>query len=252
MREFLSSVINPLPILYLLVAAGMILLTFRHKKAGRISLAIAGIWLFIISSSFLPRILVRSLEGKYSQLSDSVIKTIQTPCDIIVLGAGCYDENGLSPNNQLTTIGLSRLAEGIRIRKFIPGSRLILSGFNIRSGISEALLLYRTALFLGTDSSAMAIQTEPYNTRMEAEEYVRNFGRNNNLIVVTSAVHMPRAMMLFRAAGTDPVAAPANRLLYNVSSRSLISWFPTSDNIEMLESYIHELAGIIWGRIGGK
>ena len=67
---------------------------------------------------------------------------------------------------------------------------------------------------MGIDSASMVIQSLPSNTRMEAEEYVKNFGTENKLIVVTSANHMPRAIMLFHKVGIDAIAAPANACMY--------------------------------------
>jgi uncharacterized SAM-binding protein YcdF (DUF218 family) len=133
----------------------------------------------------------------------------------------------------------------------IHGSRLVLSGSKGGSKLPQALILYRTALMLGIDSSGMAMQTEPSNTLMEAEEYVRIFGRENNLIVVTSASHMPRAIMHFRDAGTNPIAAPTHFFLKG-SGRQTFSRMLSSEYILMMRMAAHEYAGRIWAKAGGR
>lgn len=67
---------------------------------------------------------------------------------------------GLSANNQLSTTAVGRLTEGIRIHRMLPGSRLILSGYGGDSNVTQALVLYRTALLLGVDSATMSIGGE--------------------------------------------------------------------------------------------
>jgi len=251
MRDFVSLMINPVVILYLLLLTGISLYLLKQKRPGRIFIVSAGLWFFFITTPFLPKFMIKSLENKYSQISDSSINNLSHSCDIIVLGGGHTDDKNLSPNNQLSLNALSRLVEGIRIHKKIPGSRLILSGYRGRSELPQALVLFRTALTLGIDSTSMAMQSMPSNTRMEAAEYVKIFGTNKTLILVTSAVHMPRAIMLFRNAGTDPIAAPADFMLKYGSQKSDFSWKPSAGYIHMIEVSFHEYFGKIWSQLGG-
>ncbi len=246
MREFLSLIIMPLPVLYMILVTAIIFFISGHKKSGKILLVIAGIWFLIISTPLIPKLLVRSLENKYPPLTDEAIENLPDSCDIIILGGGHSDDKDLSPNNQLSTNALGRLVEGIRIHKLIPGSRLILSGYRGRSELSQAGILYRTALILGADSASLVMQTLPANTMMEAEEYSENFGTENKLIVVTSDIHLPRAMLLFRKAGLDPVAAPTNQIIKYGSVKYSWRWMPSSVYVRMMESAIHEYAGMFW------
>jgi uncharacterized SAM-binding protein YcdF (DUF218 family) len=252
MREFITIMLNPVLILYLLLITGFILFALKKKRAGRYFVIIAGLWLFLITTPFLPKYMIKSLESKYHQLSDSTLRKINSPCDIIVLGGGHTDDLNLSSNNQLSLTALGRLVEGIRIHRMLPGSRLILSGSSGRSELAQALILYRTALILGIDSSSMAMQTKPSNTLQESEEYVRNFGTDKTLIIVTCATHMPRAVYNFRKAGISPIAAPTGFILKYGSKKESWDWLPDVRNIEKMETVLHEYVGILWARIGGR
>lgn len=196
--------------------------------------------------------IVNSLEKRYHQLSPDEIQNIPDSVDIIVLGAGYSDETYLSPNNQLNKHAMMRLAEGIRLQKQIPGSRLITSGLGYRIDLPGAVVMYRTALILGVDSASMDISGRPLTTWSEADQYVKKFGNERKLVLVTSAVHMPRAMMLFRSKGIDVTPAPADFLVRYPSVKSPWLWLPAAENIRMLEQAMHEYGGIVWHRAGGK
>jgi uncharacterized SAM-binding protein YcdF (DUF218 family) len=251
MREFLSGLINPVPFLYILLLLSLLSFSIKKTRAGKVFSGLAVAWFLIITTIFVPVALVRSLENRYPQFSEKTIRNIDGPCNIIVLGGGHSDDNRLSPNNQLSVQALSRLAEGLRIQSMIPGSTLILSGYKGRSELPQALVLYRTALILGADSSSMRMQTEPANTRMEAENYAATKGRTL-VIVVTSAAHMPRAMMLFRKAGANAIAAPCDFLMKYGSGKNVRRFMPSSSYTDMMRSAIHEYAGMAWEWIGGK
>jgi len=59
----------------------------------------------------------------------------------------------------------------------------------------------------------MKMQKKPENTQQEAEQYKLLFGDSAQLILVTSALHMPRTMFLFQKEGLYPVATPTNHLI---------------------------------------
>ncbi len=252
MREFLTFLLNPVALLYLMLLAGSVFLLINHKKTGKTIMGFAIVWFIIITTPFIPEYLINSLEGKYSQITEATISNIHGPTDIIVLGGGHSNNKDLSPNNQLSIAALCRLVEGIRIHRLIPGSRLVLSGYGGRTDLPQALVQYRTAVILGIDTASMVMQTTPSNTRMEAEVYSKTSGTKNNLIVVTSARHMPRAMMHFRGAGLDPIAASADFILKNNNRRALLKYIPSSDNISSMKGAIHEYVGMIWAWAGGN
>lgn len=71
-------------------------------------------------------------------------------------------------------------------------------------------MMQNTALLLGVSKEDTILQTEPGNTNEEAGIYSSNFGGSNPVILVTSAVHRPRAVILFQKAGIEPIPSPIN------------------------------------------
>ena len=257
MREFLSILIMPLSIFWILIILSGVMVVAKRKKAGKVLLLVAGCWLLVISTRFVPDMLAERLENKYKPFTEADFRDAKTPVNVIVLGAGHSDDKRLSANNQLSSAALGRLVEGIRIYKRASGDgrqasgvKLIVSGYAGRLKITQAEVLYRTAVMLGIDSTNIVMSPLPSNTREEAAEYVKRFGKENSLIVVTDAIHMPRAVMLFKKAGVKVIPAPTNFLVKQSTAKNPFSWMPGAGNVSVMEATIHEYAGIVWARIG--
>lgn len=249
LRKIFSFLINPIPILYLLLLVGTVLFFLRKKKVARWFFLFSVLWLLAISTSPFPRFLVSRLENSYPPLLSYPFSGSSRPVNILVLGGGHTHDLRLPPNDQLSANAIGRLVEGIRLYRQIPGSKLITSGYAAKEDISQALVMYRTALLLGVDSSRLSLQEDPRITYHEALFYRQNFDTTATLIIVTNAIHMPRAMMLFRKVGLHPIAAPTNHYLKKGFYRTKPDISVGASNIKMLEAGFHELIGIVWGWI---
>lgn len=248
----ITFLIMPIPILFLLILTGIFFLFIKRKRTFRVFLVLSGGWLLIITTPFIPKLMVRSLEKKYSPLTDTFQFDSVKSLNIFVLAAGHADDPSLNPNDQLSRSALGRLTEGVRLQKIFKNSKLILSGPGGVKSITQAEVLFRTAIIMGVDSSSMEFFDKSKSTRDEAEEYFQKFGKSDRLILVTSAIHMPRAMMIFRKMELDPVAAPTNHLVKYGSEKSPFWWMPSGENVEMMEAATHEYVGLLWAKLGGK
>lgn len=242
----------PLPLFWVLFLLILLFRIFKKKKTANRLTWIALAWLFLISTPFLPDALLKPLENKYPSLTKTSLERIKRPTNILVLGAGFVNDLKLNPNDQLAETALSRLIEGIRIYQTIPESKIITSGFGNREKTTSAKVMAKTALLLGVDSSRLFIQEKPTRTLEEAMEYQRLFADTCQLIVVTSAIHMPRSMYLFHKAGLNPIAAPTNHLYKKSEEPDPYYGFPSSKNIKKMEAVIHEYVGLLWYKLGGS
>ncbi len=232
---------------WLLLLVGLLFYFLKRKRTGLVLGFVSVFWLAMISFPFIPDILVRSLESRYPPLSD--ISTLKTnySVNILVLGAGATDNNSLPPNDRLSPVSALRLLEGIRLNRLLPASRLVLRGSVPCKNISGSEPFMQTAMALGVEENKIRILGTPENTRTEASEYTRIFGTENTLILVTDAMHMPRAMFLFQKAGQEPIAAPTNHLLKSTRSEPG-DWLPSALNIYKTEYAMHEIIGMAWGK----
>lgn len=98
--------------------------------------------------------------------------------------------------------------------------RLVLSGGSMDE-TSEAELMARFAGDLGVPRSAMLLEPDSRNTRENAQGVARVLQANrlgNGVALVTSSLHLPRAMIEFRCAGLAPIGVPAEFEALGVAS----------------------------------
>lgn len=252
MREFLTYLIKPISILWI----GLFFLVFfyllKKKRIFHIIALFCLGWLFVITTPFLPNLLINKLESQYITISNEKLEELNGGLNILVLGGGFDNDKRLPANDQLSETSMVRLSEGIRLSRILPKSKLITSGWGRDQKTTIAEVVARTAILLGVDSSLLKLQKKPSNTWEEATEYKRLFGESDQLILVTSAVHMPRAMYLFQKAGLNPFAAPTNHLVKLRENHNFWFWTPSHGNIRKMDYAIHEYLGLLWYRLGGK
>jgi len=110
--------------------------------------------------------------------------------------------------------------------------------------------LITTAGFLGVPPDDIRQFTTTKNTADEAATYRLTFGIQNKLYLVTNAVHMPRAMYLFRREGINVTAAPTNFLIKKGSvSHPFTAFIPRSDNLFRMEKAPHEYIGQLFASL---
>jgi uncharacterized SAM-binding protein YcdF (DUF218 family) len=241
--------IIPLTLFWLILLAGLLFYLLKLKRIGLACGFLSFVWLAIISLPFLPDLLVRSLELRYSSMHE--ISHIQPDINIhiLVLGAGYYENKNLTPNYLLSANSLNRLIEGIWLHKLLKDSQLVLHGFLIDKNSGQGNPFVNTAMMLGVEDNQILLLGGPGNTRMEAIEYTKKFGTNNTLMLVTDAIHMPRAMYLFQKAGQKPIPAPTNYLMKSNVKSDLREWFPSASNIYNMEYAMHEIIGLWWAKL---
>ena len=256
-RTLIASLINPLPLLWILLMAVFVFYGVGKRKTARIFIVFSLVWFVFITTPFVPEALLLSLENQseWHGLDSAVCHTDTSagqPSHVLVLGSGYEADNRLSWNNQLSPSGIFRLNEGIRLYKLLPGSILITSGYRGNQQRAQAEVSALAAMELGLDSSRIFLNTEPWNTRDEARVYMERFGTSPRLFLVTDAAHMPRTLCHFRKAGMNPIPAPVNfRIRKNDVHPQITHYFPSSKNIYYMEILFHEYLGWMWAHLGG-
>jgi uncharacterized SAM-binding protein YcdF (DUF218 family) len=219
LKKLLGYLLMPLPLAALLVLGAIALrLAKRAPRARRWLVAAAAGWLVLLGNNGVANLLVRPLERKFPPVPEltagAPVPAALAACRfVVVLGSGHADADGLSANNQLSPAGLARLTEGVRLlRALPPDARLVVSGPG-RDGrperASHAEVLARAAVALGVARERIVKIETARDTEDEAREAEKIAG-GAPVALVTSAWHMPRAMALFRHAGADALACPAD------------------------------------------
>jgi uncharacterized SAM-binding protein YcdF (DUF218 family) len=172
-------------------------------------------------------------------------------CQVVaVLGGGHADMPELPATSQLSASALARIVEAVRILRALPDARLIVSGPGDAGRPSHAAILAAAAESLGVDAARISLIDTARDTEDEAREVAR-LAAGRRVALVTSAWHMPRAAHLFRKAGVDFVACPAD-FVSRGSGRLRwddLGW--DSESLVRSTMAVHEWLGLLWLRLRG-
>lgn len=247
-KKFLGDLLMPVPILILLLFWAFFLL-LRRKTRWVGSLVVLGTAVLMFLASYSP------LTDRYIDRFESRIPAYrhnqQAPISHIAVLGSWHKTNAERPlTSQIDSSGIVRLTEGIRIYRLNPGSKLIFTGYRgvNQDEVSYPVKLRELARALGVPDNDILIFDGPRDTVEEARLIAREFPRSE-LVLVTSALHMPRALGLFRGAGLNPTPAPTEHL-----SQPLASWwtFPDAGTLARTERWAHEGLGYLWARLMGQ
>ncbi len=247
LKKFLGTLVMPIPLsLLLLVWALLLLLRRKTRWLGILIVALATALLTF--TSYPP--LNRPFMAEYEMTIPTYQQSEQPVDGIVVLGSWHQSDDNLPLTSQIDDIGIVRLAEGIRIYRLNPGSKLIFTGY---AGIPADSASYpeklkQLAMDLGVPETDIVTLTGPQDTFEEAQLIAEKFPEQK-LVLVTTAVHMPRALGLFNHAGLQPIPAPTGHF-----TKPQQRWltFPSAQSLANSEYWLHEELGMLWANLMGQ
>lgn len=244
----LSAVFTTLflsPLLFVLLCATVILLVAINRRRAAVWLLSATlVALLALSTGPVRNLLTRPLESRYPAF----------PVDpppvgaIVVLGAGVIDgapdEGGSAA---LSGEALKRVVYGLRLYRSL-GVPIVVSGGRVwnRGGESEADTAATLLARLGVPEGIVIREGSSRTTWENAREVAKALAARNiaRVALVTSACHMPRAMLAFARAGVSCIAAPTD---YRAAAggEPLFGVLPSFSALGGSFTSLREYAGII-------
>lgn len=195
--------------------------------------------LLAVSTKILPVTLVEKYEARTAICNPAELDKDKTYY-LHILGAGYTLDPKLVATSQLSIYTLPRLVEAVRIANILPNYKIITSG-NCTSGLeSQASVVARAAIELGIPPENCEILESPANTAEEISEFVKRYGIKKNVIVVSDAIHLPRAMMLYKRAGMNVIGAPTNFKVKIVPDETSRFSLPSLRSIDLMNEYLRE------------
>jgi len=253
LSKFLPLLVYPVGLTSLLLIAGLV---FRNRKRLRNGIFIAAILiLWIGGNHWVSFWLAKSLEWQYLPMRD-----IPTADAIVVLGGAT--EPAQFPR---TTVELNSAADRViyaaDLYKQGKAPTILLSGGSItwldnRSSSTPAAEMASIMEMIGIPNNVLWLQTASQNTHEDAVDSLQILKQKGvkRILLVTSAMHMPRAMALFRNHGIEVIPAPTDYTVtqanwddlttLNVQS-ILINLIPNSTNISLTSDALKEYIGIL-------
>jgi uncharacterized SAM-binding protein YcdF (DUF218 family) len=234
--------------LLLVIALG---LWFVKSKLTPAFLSAALIILFLSGNTWVSNWLAQSLEWQY------IPKTELPKADaIVVLGGGIRSKAYPRPDVDFSEAG-DRVWYGASLYRAGKAPKIIVSGGRIiwkGGGNPESEDLTHLLVTMGVPKADIIPESDSMNTR-DNGVYVQKILKANNfktILLVTSAMHMPRSMAIFKHLGIKAIAAPTDFRVSqleldepNIQTESVIlSLMPNEERLAVTTSAIREYIGM--------
>jgi uncharacterized SAM-binding protein YcdF (DUF218 family) len=237
MKHLVANFFYPLPFCCHLLVIGVALLWWpRTHRAGKVLVTLGTVLLLLLSTGHVANLLLAPLETAYPPVDDAASLTAAAggPLRWIgVLHAGQTADAPLPLTARVSFTTLSRLAEGIRLHRLLPGSKLAVSVEPPESAGDMTELLR----VLGVAPEQLQIVVGARDTAEEAALMQRLVGAEP-FALITSASHLPRAMAIFQARGMRPVPVPAAYLVRPYAEYRY--WSPSLRGLERSDRAVYE------------
>jgi uncharacterized SAM-binding protein YcdF (DUF218 family) len=245
LKKILSRMLFPVGLVITLGGLGALLWLAKPKsRLGPCLVIVAGLLLWALSTPWLATSLLSPLErmvGDYAQPGQ--IK--QSGARFIVVLSGGQRSPEFTPADRCGASTTLRVLEGVRLWKQTPQSILLLTGGTFFEEEPTAQAMAALAAQLGVPRDAMRLETGSRDTGDQARVLAPILGKTP-FVLVTSASHMPRALLIFHAWGLDPLPAPCDFLTSKNSQTNLLDLLPQAGGLALSERAIYEYLGLLY------
>ncbi|MBI5077276.1 YdcF family protein [Candidatus Falkowbacteria bacterium] len=235
--KLIQQILNPIVFIFVFLIIAIIL-NFKEKTRGRgkILLIIVAILYYLFSTTPIAMAIISPLEKYYPPISEENIS--QDKITIVFLTGG-YENDLLRAEKLLSLYNF--------YKKNNQTVQIIISGVSPFDTENDELTEFCDWLkMVGIEPEYIQLDEQSRNTFESARNLAPAIGQNP-FFLLTSAYHMPRAMMAFRAFNTQPIAAVSD---YKTKSGfNVLDLIPSAENLEISAIAIHEYIGIIYYKI---
>ncbi len=255
MRYAISKVLLAVPT-YLLIGLGfLIFASFRRTatrglRRWRYLFVGLFIWAYVVGAPVFGNAITYRLEQRYEPRP--VVNADRHPDNLILVLTGGWSRwDGKHSDLKISEDGWERLDAGIKLWQQIGGTILIV-GAPAPDGSenSIAAVMALAARDRGVPASALLVEPKSRDTH---ENFVFSLttlqAHGDHLWLVTSAIHMARAMAVAHRLGLHPIPYPC----FYIASVGVhfVQWLPANDGPIAFQNAMHEWLGILFYRLRG-
>ena len=247
MKLILELLLSPVGLTACSLIVLTILVSWRPQRLVVRLLTYASTLIFITASMPLTaNMALGALEQKATQ---EKICPPPSPGSVIVVLAGGINGNPVrdADVSALKTASLRRLLSAVDLAQRVPNSTLLISGGWGRS-VREANLMGALAEKLGFPASRIVLDTKSRTTFQTAQNLLERLSQvpPGKRYLVTSADHMPRAMMAFKHEDLSICAWPVDYEALPLQPLDMLT--PQISALEKSTRVVHELLGMLYYR----
>jgi uncharacterized SAM-binding protein YcdF (DUF218 family) len=247
LSKLLVTLLNPVGLTLVFLFCGLLLMfVWRKTKVSAVFFVLGFAVLLASSLPVTAHCLMRGLEGRYSPRSE------YGPASAVVLLGGFT--KGKSPPRQYveTTMDANRAFGAMRMWRQGLVSKIVLTGGLLEWTTNEAVPEAKSMFELlnehfGVDSTDVILESMAQNTRDNArytKEALTEAGLDLDIILVTSAYHMPRSVAVFEKAGFKVTPAPSGYFANKNFNGKVLTWLPTVGSLFESSIALREYLGM--------
>lgn len=244
MIPLLASLLIPLNLCIALLVIAALALLIRMRKSA-LCLAIAGV-LWALAWSLPATSLWAG--GYLEQLNPpQAAASLPKATAIVVLGGHTAGgrENWFEPYDKLTATSRADSAADLYFAGLAP--RIIVSGAAFDGTTSEAESMAASLRRAGVPPDVILMEKNSQTTYENAQyttQLLKEHGIDT-IVLVTSALHMPRSIASFKKQGIKVIPAAAPRQIIMPDTSGFSVWLPNQRALDGSRSIIKEYAGLL-------
>lgn len=242
--SFLTNLVIPLNLCIALLVIGVVFFIFRRRKWAFFIAACGICWALFWSLPASSLWAGGRLEQLYPHTPAAQLPTAQA---IVVLGGNTANNrpNWFEPYERSTAS--SRVDMAAILYKAQRAPLIVLSGAALEGKVSEAQAMAHALKQQNIPDAAMLLEARSRNTHENALFTVaklKSLGVTR-ILLVTSALHMPRAMAVFTKQGMTSIAAPLASQIVVPEDPGFSFWLPDRRTFDASRSIIKEYVGLL-------
>ncbi len=248
LNKIVWAMVNPLVLGMLLVVAGIVFACRQRRKTSIGLLVVAVAWLWFWSMPLVADALGESLEAEFKPVS---LKTLPKADAIVLLGGGMNAATNVYPHPNLCAAA-DRVWHAARLYKARKAPLIVPSGDG--TDVCEVPFLKD----LGVPPKAIRAEAKSRNTEENAK-FVAELLKGKShpkVLLVTSAWHMRRALLMYRRYAPDLEIVPAPADYENTVKRAQPltggDFCPDFYALEASSTAWKEILGYWWYRIARR
>ncbi len=257
LSKLLPLFLYPLGLACVLMVVALVLL-WKRPRGAAVAILLALMVLLVGSNGWVSLQLVRSLEWQ------NIPPTELPQADaIVVLGGGIKPALPPRPWVDLSEEG-DRVIHAARLYQQKKAPLIVVSGGRIDwrgVGIPESEDMTEILRWLGVPPGAILQDPNSLNTHENAVNVQQILSSRGirRVLLVTSAIHMPRSLLIFKRQGITAVPAPTDFLVtfndlkeqQSSSQATLLNLLPDVDRLETSTRALKEYVGLVVYRLKG-
>lgn len=242
--NFLTQLVIPINFAIALLLLSTVLALLKRWKPAMSIVLVAVAWTLFWSLPIASIWLGGHLENRYTYETANHVPKADA---IVVLGGhtansrqNWFDE--YDPNKTTT-----RIQRATDLYEAYRAPIILVSGAALDGGTSEAQTMAHYLKSRGIPEPAIVIEEQSYTTKENAIYSAKKLKKSQaqRVLLVTSALHMSRAMASFQKEGVDVIAAPVAPQITKPNDSWFAIWKPNFQALNASRSIIKEYVGLL-------